>query len=213
MDILHAIKKVHIRIKFTEEVLGTLPCNQELHDTFIASKAPDALSREEEIALMGVGDVVEQGMTIFPRTEDGRPFFWNYQIEGFLKESLKIIKKHWPKSECAKVKANRQAVDNAIFVEPRIIPINMNGGVVGDCQRPLRAQTAQGERIALAHSESVPAGSETDIWINVTPTLGAATDADEILREILDYGSLKGIGQWRNSGKGRFTWEVITDAV
>ena len=27
--------------------------------------------------------------------------------------------------------------------------------------------------------------------------------------EWLDYGILRGIGQWRNSGKGRFTYEVL----
>lgn len=27
--------------------------------------------------------------------------------------------------------------------------------------------------------------------------------------ERLDYGELRGIGQWRNSGKGRFTYEEL----
>lgn len=30
------------------------------------------------------------------------------------------------------------------------------------------------------------------------------------VREWLDYGILRGIGQWRNSGMGRFTWEEIS---
>ena len=30
-----------------------------------------------------------------------------------------------------------------------------------------------------------------------------------VCREWLDYGRVRGIGQWRNSGKGRFTWEEI----
>lgn len=30
--------------------------------------------------------------------------------------------------------------------------------------------------------------------------------------EWLDYGELRGIGQWRNSGKGRFKWHDITDS-
>ena len=29
------------------------------------------------------------------------------------------------------------------------------------------------------------------------------------VREWLDYGQLRGLGQWRNSGKGRFTWEEL----
>ena len=28
-------------------------------------------------------------------------------------------------------------------------------------------------------------------------------------REWLDYGALRGIGQWRNSGKGRYTYEIL----
>ena len=28
----------------------------------------------------------------------------------------------------------------------------------------------------------------------------------KVVREWLDYGQLRGIGQWRNSGKGRFTY-------
>lgn len=31
----------------------------------------------------------------------------------------------------------------------------------------------------------------------------------DAVREWLDYGMLRGLGQWRNSGKGRFTWEEI----
>jgi hypothetical protein len=35
-------------------------------------------------------------------------------------------------------------------------------------------------------------------------------DSDmKLVREWLDYGRLRGIGQWRNSGRGRFTWEEI----
>ena len=29
---------------------------------------------------------------------------------------------------------------------------------------------------------------------------------EKVVREWLDYGILRGIGQWRNSGKGRFTY-------
>lgn len=34
-------------------------------------------------------------------------------------------------------------------------------------------------------------------------------DMETAVREWLDYGRLRGIGQWRNSGKGRFEWEEI----
>ena len=31
----------------------------------------------------------------------------------------------------------------------------------------------------------------------------------ETVREWLDYGALRGLFQWRNSGKGRFEWEEV----
>ena len=49
-------------------------------------------------------------------------------------------------------------IDGLIFIAPRQIPIKFDGEM-GICQRPLRAQTAQGERVALASSESIPASS------------------------------------------------------
>lgn len=41
-------------------------------------------------------------------------------------------------------------------------------------------------------------------------TILCLDDAHEkAVREWLDYGALRGIGQWRNSSKGRFKWEEV----
>lgn len=62
----------------------------------------------------------------------------------------------------------------------------------------------QGERIALASSEALPAGTWFECEIEMLdPSL------DGFVREALDYGKLFGISQWRSSGKGRFEWEEI----
>ena len=34
-------------------------------------------------------------------------------------------------------------------------------------------------------------------------------DLEDVVREWLDYGALRGIGQWRNSGMGRIKWEEV----
>ena len=81
-----------------------------------------------------------------------------------------------------------------------MIPIEVNGEI-GECQRPLRAQTAQGERVSLANSEEIPAGSSIELDIVM---LDEKAHKDIVL-EWLDYG------RWRNSGKGRFTYEVLAD--
>ena len=196
------MKEIKAKITFTEELLGTASSDPEVHKTYIASKAPNAPKLEEEVEALGVDNIAEKSMTIFPRDKDGNPILWDYQIKGFFKDSCSALRKVTG-TVSSKIKAYKKEIDGLIFVFPREIKINLNGEI-GICERPLRAQTAQGERVALASSETVPAGSSAKI------TIRCLSDAHEkAVREWLDYGQLKGLGQWRNSGKGRFTWEEI----
>lgn len=194
--------EMKVRLTLTEEALGMMPANKELHETYIASKAPDAPKIEEEIAAVGVGEVVEKTMTVFPKLEDGTPFFWDYQIRGMFKDSIGMLRRIKNK-KCSKLTSYKKVVDGLIFVNERKIPIHLSGPM-GDCQRPLRADTMQGPRVALAHSESVPAGSTLEFTINLLDD-----SLEGVIRECLDYGKLRGLGQWRNSGCGRFVWEEV----
>lgn len=196
------MKKLQVTIELIEEMLGTANSDPKIHEEFIASKAPDAASREEEVEALGVEAVVEKGKTIFPK-EDGKPFIYSYQIRGFFKAAAGFLQRCKGEKFAAhtnKIKAYKKVIDGCIFVEPRKIMIEMpEGAEIGDCQRPLRAQTAQGERVALANSESVPEGSRMTFTIEIDNE--AYTDA---VLEWLAHGSKNGLGQWRNSGKGRF---------
>lgn len=184
-----------------EEMLGTASSNPEIHEEYIASKAPDAPTRAEEVAALGVEEVFEKGMTVFPRGTDGNPILWDYQIKGFFKDACQSLRKI-PGSECSKIKSYKKEIDGLLFVEPRAIPITFEGPIT-TCQRPLRANTAQGERIALASSEAIPAGATIEFEVKLLlPSHEAA------VMEMLEYGKLRGFGQWRNSGKGRFTYEL-----
>lgn len=195
-------KELKIRITFTEELLGTASANPEIHREYIASKAPDATSVEDEVAALGVDEVVENAMSVFARTEEGKPMLWDYQIKGFFKDACGSLSRLKDASKSGKLKAYKKIIDGLIFVNPRKIPIVFDGAV-GDCQRPLRASTAQGDRVALANSEAIPAGAYIDLTVTLLdPKL------EDVLVEWLDYGKLRGIGQWRNSGKGRFIYEL-----
>ena len=94
--------------------------------------------------------------------------------------------------------SNDEESNGLIFVQPRMIPIHVNGEIT-ECQRPLRAQTA-----SLANSEQIPAGSTCEFEIVLLDD-----SHEKVVREWLDYGALRGIGQWRNSGKGRYTYEIL----
>ena len=204
--------EMKVRLTFLEDILGTASADPEIHAEYIASKASDAPSRQEEIDAIGVDESIQKAMTVFPKNEEGQPIFWDYQIKGFFKDTCKMLAKV-PDTESSKVTSYKQVIDGLIFIKERKIPIHCSGEI-GTCQRPLRAQTMQGERIALANSESIPAGSWVEFTImsltdkNSSKTKGTYHFRD-MFAEWLDYGALRGIGQWRNSGKGRFEWEEI----
>lgn len=198
------MKDIRIKFYFFEEVLGTASFNKELHDEFIASKAPDALSRKEEVEALGVGEVVEKSMTGFARDDHGNPIVWDYQFKGMLKDAVGVLRKV-PGTKASKVKAYKKEIDGLIFPLPRKVVLSLPPkGVVGDCQRPLRAQTPQGERVALAHSETVPVGTTCEVTFRLL-----LDEHEDLIREVLDYGMLRGFGQWRNSGKGRFMYQEL----
>lgn len=193
-----------VKVVFDEEVLGTASANPRIHEEFIASNAPDAPSRKEEVEAIGSEEVFEKSMTVFPKDKKGKPIAWDYQWKGFFKDSFGSLRKI-PDSACSKIKAFKKEIDGLIFVSPRQIPINLpKGGKIDICQRPLRAQTAQGERVALASSESIPAGSAMTFDIQML-----SDSHEKAVLEALGYGRLRGFGQWRNSGKGRFHYEIL----
>ncbi len=199
------MKSMKVRLTFTDEVLGTASPDPEIHEKFIASKAPNALSRNEETARIieteGLDEAVEKSMTVFPRDNKGNPILWDYQVKGFFKDACSMLRKVTG-TKSSKCKAFKKEIDGLIFVRERQIPYNIpDGEQMGVCQRPLRASTAQGERIALASSETVPADSTVEF------TVSCLVDDDmDMVREWLDYGEMRGLCQWRNSGKGRFVW-------
>lgn len=195
-----------VKVIFEEEVLGTASANPDIHREYIASNGPNALTIEEEVEAIGTEEVFEKSMTIFPKNKEGNPILWDYQWKGYLKDAFGSLKRI-PGTECGKVKAYKKEIDGLIFVFPRMIPFEVNGEL-GICQRPLRANTAQGERVALASSETVPEGS------SVTFEIKMLLDTHEkAVIEALDYGAMRGFGQWRNSGKGRFSYTILERTV
>jgi hypothetical protein len=197
------MKKIKVKVTFIEELLGTASADPNIHADYIASLAPDAMKTEEEVAAIGSDAVVEKSKTIFPKDENGNPFVWDYQWKGYFKDACGALRRI-SKTECAKQKAFKKLIDKLIFVQPRKIPLHLNGEL-GNCQRPLRGSTPQGETIALANSETAPAGSWEEFEI-----LMFDDSHEKWVKEMLNYGILGGTGQWRNSGKGRFEVEYVS---
>lgn len=193
--------KYLVTVTFTTDILGTVPMNKEIYVDYIASKEGAPQHAVEEADTIPFED---KGKTGFHRLEDGTPFLYDYVIKGFFKDACGML---WRVGDSLskKVKAYKKIIDGLVFIDERQIPFNLSGPI-GELQRPLRAQTAQGERVALAFSELIPAGSSITFTLNI---LDDASVPEELIREWLDYAALRGFGQWRNGSYGRASYEMV----
>ena len=191
----------HIKLTFLEPILGTVPKDPDIYKSYIADKA--ALN-DEELAeeLATVERIEEKGWTGFHKL-NGLPVIYNYAIKGFFKDACSMLTRT-KDSESGKVRAFKKIIDGLVFIEPRqiylVLPDNAKIGVL---ERHLRAQTAQGERITLARSDTCPTGTTMEFTIKI---LGQVSE--KLLREWLDYGGFRGLGQWRNADYGKFEYTI-----
>lgn len=186
-----------LEIELIEPLLGSQP-DKLIASEFLAKRAGMELIPDDEIETLP--DVLEKGTTVFHRDEQDRVVLWDYQIKGFLKNSAKVQNGQ----VSGKIRNLKSKVNDQIFVSPRQIVVQMNGHGIEYLERPLRAETAQGPRVALARSEMIPAGARLKCGVTI---LGEVLNED-VLRELLDYGFWTGIGQWRNGGYGRFRYKL-----
>ena len=197
------MQKLKFRLTLTSEMLGTKAANKDLFADYIASKAPDDDKRREELETAAHKE--EAGTTVFHRASDGTPIIWNYQMAGMFKEACGSLRQS-DDAQSKELKAYKTKIDGLVFVSPRQLRLSLPPGTqVGICERPLRADTAQGPRVALARSETVPEGTTLEFEVTVLKK-----ELIPLIREWLEYGSLRGLGQWRNSGRGTFTFEELT---
>jgi hypothetical protein len=191
----------------TEGLLGTVPLDPAVYAEYIAKYAPTVEEGEEELATLpedkkAVEEAVKADLPVvtgFHRVMvDGveMPAVYNYYVRGFFKSACGTLRTI-PDAASAKLTSYKQSINGMAFVFPRIVPIH----VVGDERlftRPLRAETAQGPRVALATSITLPAGS----WFDFTVELISPKVTEEMLFEWCNYAQLQGFGQWRSGGWG-----------
>ena len=189
-------KKFKLEIMLTEPMLGTVPKDKEIYKTYIASKAPDKEGADE---VESVEEAEVKGWTGFHRVpgEGGMPFIYNYMIKGFMKAAGNTLK------EQLKIKALKSKLDQFLFVSPRQIMLPEIDKE--PLERPLRAMTPKGPIVSLARSDTVAAGTVLECELLL---LDHKEIKEQTLRDLLDYGALKGLGQWRNADYGQFTYTL-----
>lgn len=205
------LEKRTYRLTGFTPILGSSPADPNVRTTYLASKAPDTVAAAEEEAQYLLGRE-EDKMTVFLRNpKSGALMLLDYQVLGFIKGSLESL------TAQTGIKAPRGKVDRYVFVSPRRIDIRRaDGSIVLDedevYERPLRAMTMRGERVSLAASEEIMDPWQITFTVSLLPNERSKVSAGikwEDIERALDYGELRGLGQFRNGGYGRFTWERV----
>lgn len=118
----------------------------------------------------------------------------DYSIKGFMKEAIANQRLAQAKTKVTSIKAYKKWVNGTLFIQPRWIPFLGSQMDVGLNERPLRTQTQQGERVAIARSEELPPGAYIRFFLLALGTL----TTEEMVNEIFAYGRFSGLLQWRS---------------
>lgn len=159
-----------------------------------------------EAEIESLPDSLDRGTTVFHRMTprpgaEPAPALRLHQIKGHLKAAAQFQNG----KVTGDIKALKSKVNNAVFISPDFIELHIpQDGQLEYYERPLRADTAQGPRVALARSEMLPAGT----WFECGITVLNDVISETVLRELLDYGYYMGLGQFRNGGFGQFRYEL-----
>lgn len=192
-----------VKLTFTEPVLGTVPKSKEVYRKWVQEEARKRGVADEDLEqeLETIEEFEEKGWTGF-HMDGETPLIYDYAIKGFFKSACYFMRQV-KGSKCAKLQAYKKKINGMLMVYPRRIPLHLNGNGMDILERPLRADTAQGPRVALVRSDTCPPDTVMDFTIKI---LGTITENQ--IREWLDYGQFMGLGQWRSGGYGRFTYEM-----
>ena len=226
-----------VKIRLTEEMLGTVPKEPEVYARFIAAKVLEDQKRREKLGLPVMGDgqtpatpaaaqaLAEEEVLTVPALEakgwtgfhcdDAGPFLYDYMPRGFMKEAARTLRQYGTGAHA--IKQLQDKITRYVFVTPRRIRLPLlekndedvkhhaeEGGKpnwgLGIKERPLRALTAQGPRVTVTRSDTIPAGTELTFELTV---LGVGGLSRGLIETVLEYGQLVGLGQWRSGGQQR----------
>lgn len=180
--------------------------------------AEEAEALAEERVAGSTGDEGQEGneLAVTGFSSDpatGRLHLWDFQLMGYLKSVAQTLAVKIPGQRVEAVSALTQiqrlvwvfGADSEDPMERRLY-LTRDGEFLTEPEpelmdRPLRAMTAQGERVSIAISEQLHPPCQCRARIVLLRGCKLKT---EQLEEVLAYGMFQGLGQWRSGGWGRF---------
>lgn len=175
----------------------------------------NAIAGKLESLKESLNELELKGTTVFFwDKEKNLPCIGDHMIYGFMKaagEALARTKERKNATMLQSISYTQSIINQHVRCDQRFITFDKDimrkeDGSPLYLQRSLRAETAQGPRISLAKSEQVDAGAKIQFSLKI---LKDSPLTQEILTTIFQYGEFTGLGQWRNSGFGEFTFEMM----
>jgi len=162
----------------------------------------------------GVTVITSQGFDnvkySFPKSDNGNPYLYNYQIGGFFRHALAVMGRVNDNPDMIEI--SKRIMKSLVFVTPRKITINPP--IVIKRTRCMRCDVAQHEHVPKITTEFVPTGSGFDFEIIETPTRKPLKNFNTIVSEVLNFGKLVGLFHscyTDAASNGKFTWEQIPE--
>lgn len=216
------MKKWKIRLNFVRDILGGQPADPEIKRSYIKAKmisgktglsgsvATEKIESEIENANRdeSIRDIDDKSITVFYRDENGRPCISDVQLRGFVKDAFAfvarengLLQKKDGSNYSGDAKYKKWIGDRIMFDRQYYV---LAENVDGIMERPLRAETQMGPRVAITASELIK-GPGRSIAFSLTTT----DDVDKsLMDQILSRGMFRGIGQWNNAQWGTFEFEL-----
>lgn len=215
------VHKQRIKLTLTEPMLGTLPADKDLATRFYATKHPGydpetgklPPEAEEEVRRIPEDLPTDNvGLTVFPRDDDGQPFIYTHMITGLMVAAQEAFNRAGDK-----LPAYKKVIRQLVSIERREAVVIMPDGrrldageLLPTVERSLRVDGPMGSRTALVRSESLPEGTTIEFTLQYLGKKEKGEDTLALVSSWLDYAGIAiGLGQWRNAGFGRFTWELV----
>ena len=191
-------------LKETIEEYSGSPLTEEEYEKLKSGEFKKFKDLRETLA-----ELDNKGITCFFREGD-KIAIGNHMILGFLKAAGEAISRTLPTKKGVMLQSNSYtasilnqhcSIGPDLILASHDIEREADGKTPKHLQRSLRGMTAQGPRVSLAKSEVLPKGTTFTFTIRV---LDNSPLTEEILTQMLSYGTLHGLGQWRNAGFGQF---------
>jgi hypothetical protein len=188
-----------------EAIIGT-PFTEEERQAAVRGELESLKETFRELDIKGV-------TVFFWDKAANRPCIGDHMVYGFLKAAAEAIGRTLPQKRgevLHSISYTQSLINQHVRCCEKFITFDRDikrdeQGNPLYLQRSLRAMTAKGPRISLAKSEIVEAGAKLCFHLKV---LKNSALTEETLRTLFGYGEFVGLGQWRSSGAGMYSFEM-----